>query len=61
LTVGQNSAISDGLKSGEKVVVEGQTRLKNGAAVHEGKAAAGSGDQASPKVAEADKAGGASQ
>ncbi|MBZ9732467.1 efflux RND transporter periplasmic adaptor subunit [Mesorhizobium sp. CA18] len=61
LTEGQNSAISDGLKSGEKVVVEGQTRLKNGAAVHEGKAAAGSGEQASPKVAEADKAGGASQ
>jgi multidrug efflux system membrane fusion protein len=61
LTEGQNSAISDGLKSGEKVVVEGQTRLKNGAAVHEGKAAAGSGDQASSKVAEADKAGGASQ
>ncbi|RWE05492.1 MAG: efflux RND transporter periplasmic adaptor subunit, partial [Mesorhizobium sp.] len=29
LTEGQNSAISDGLKSGEKVVVEGQTRLKN--------------------------------
>ena len=60
LTEGQNSAISDGLKSGEKVVVEGQTRLKNGAAVHEGKAA-GSGDQASAKVAEADKAGGAAQ
>ena len=61
LTEGQNSAISDGLKSGEKVVVEGQTRLKNGAAVHEGKSAAGSGDQASPKVAEADKPGGAGQ
>ncbi|TPI66010.1 efflux RND transporter periplasmic adaptor subunit [Mesorhizobium sp. B3-1-3] len=61
LTEGQKSAISDGLKSGEKVVVEGQTRLKNGAAVHEGKAVAGSTDQASPKVAEADKAGGASQ
>ena len=61
LTEGANSAISGGLKSGEKVVVEGQTRLKNGAAVHEGKAAAGTGDQASPKVAEADKAGGASQ
>ncbi|TIP05921.1 MAG: efflux RND transporter periplasmic adaptor subunit [Mesorhizobium sp.] len=60
LTEGQNSAISDGLKSGEKVVVEGQTRLKDGAAVHEGKAA-GSGDQASPKVAEADRAGGAAQ
>lgn len=61
LTEGQNSAISDGLKSGERVVVEGQTRLKNGAAVHEGKSAAGSGDQSSPKVAEAVKAGGASQ
>ncbi|MDX8532181.1 efflux RND transporter periplasmic adaptor subunit [Mesorhizobium sp. VK25A] len=60
LTVGDNSAVSQGLKSGEKVVVEGQTRLKNGAAVHEGKAA-GSNDQVSPKVAEADKAGGASQ
>ncbi|TPK86543.1 efflux RND transporter periplasmic adaptor subunit [Mesorhizobium sp. B2-4-17] len=57
LTVGQSSAISDGVKSGEKVVVEGQTRLKNGAAVHEGKAAAGSGDQASAKVAQAGKAG----
>jgi len=61
LTEGANSAISGGLKSGEKVVVEGQTRLKNGAAVHEGKAAAGPGDQASPKVADADKAGGAGQ
>ncbi|WP_217569304.1 efflux RND transporter periplasmic adaptor subunit [Mesorhizobium sp. GbtcB19] len=61
LTEGENSAISNGLKSGEKVVVEGQTRLKNGAAVHEGKAAAGSGNQASAKVAEADKAGGAAQ
>ena len=60
LTEGQNSAISDGLKSGEKVVVEGQTRLKNGAAVHEGKAA-GSGDQASPIDTETDKTGGASQ
>ena len=39
---------------GEKVVVEGQTRLKDGAAVHEGKATAG-GDQAAPKVAEADR------
>lgn len=61
VTEGENSAISDGLKSGEKVVVEGQTRLKSGAAVHEGKAAAGSGEQASPKVAQADKAGEASR
>ncbi|MEO5757088.1 MAG: efflux RND transporter periplasmic adaptor subunit, partial [Mesorhizobium sp.] len=53
LTEGANSAISQGLKSGEKVVVEGQTKLKNGSAVHEGKA--GGGDQAAPKVAEADK------
>ncbi|MFD2055583.1 efflux RND transporter periplasmic adaptor subunit [Mesorhizobium calcicola] len=55
LTEGENSAISDGLKSGEKVVVEGQTRLKDGAAVHEGKATAGAGGQAAAKVAEADK------
>ncbi|MBA1139126.1 efflux RND transporter periplasmic adaptor subunit [Mesorhizobium neociceri] len=54
LTEGENSAISEGVKSGEKVVVEGQTRLKDGAAVHEGKAAGG--DQAAPKVAQADKA-----
>ena len=57
-TEGENSAISDGLKAGERVVVEGQTRLKDGAAIREGKAATGSGDQASPKVAEADKTGG---
>ncbi|TPL95526.1 efflux RND transporter periplasmic adaptor subunit [Mesorhizobium sp. B2-3-12] len=50
LTEGENSAISQGLKSGEKVVTEGQTRLKDGAAVHEGKATA-SGE--APKVAEA--------
>ncbi|TPM55097.1 efflux RND transporter periplasmic adaptor subunit [Mesorhizobium sp. B2-2-4] len=61
LTVGQSAAISDGLKSGEKVVIEGQTRLKNGAAVHEGNASAGSGDQAAPKIAQADKAGEAAQ
>ncbi|TPN81533.1 efflux RND transporter periplasmic adaptor subunit [Mesorhizobium sp. CU2] len=61
LTEGENSAISQGLKSGEKVVVEGQTRLKDGAAVHEGKATANGGDQGGAKVAEADKAGGVSQ
>jgi multidrug efflux system membrane fusion protein len=58
LTEGDNSAISQGLKSGERVVVEGQTRLKNGAAVHEGKATASNG---APKVAEADKPGEAKQ
>ncbi|AZO62341.1 MAG: efflux RND transporter periplasmic adaptor subunit [Mesorhizobium sp.] len=57
LTEGDNSAISQGLKGGEKVVVEGQTRLKDGATVHEGKTASNSGDQNSPKVAQADKAG----
>lgn len=56
LTEGENSAISQGLKSGEKVVTEGQTRLKDGAAVHEGKAAA-----AAPKVAQASNAGEAAQ
>lgn len=58
LTEGENSAVSQGVKSGEKVVVEGQTRLKDGGAVHEGKAG---GDQAAPKVAEAGKAAGAAQ
>ncbi|TGQ42760.1 efflux RND transporter periplasmic adaptor subunit [Mesorhizobium sp. M00.F.Ca.ET.216.01.1.1] len=57
LTEGENTAISEGLKSGERVVVEGQRRLKNGAPVREGKASAGSGDQALPKVAEDEKAG----
>ncbi len=33
LTVGDNSAVSDGLKSGERVVVEGQTRLASGTPV----------------------------
>jgi len=61
LTEGDNSAISQGLKGGEKVVVEGQTRLKDGAAVHEGKAASNGGAQGAPKVAEAGKAGGPSQ
>ncbi|TIT22118.1 MAG: efflux RND transporter periplasmic adaptor subunit [Mesorhizobium sp.] len=58
LTEGANTAISQGLKSGERVVVEGQTKLKNGAAVREGKASTGTGDQAAPKVAEADRRGG---
>ncbi|MER8507654.1 efflux RND transporter periplasmic adaptor subunit [Mesorhizobium sp. M0199] len=58
LTEGANTAISQGLKSGERVVVEGQTKLKNGAAVREGKASSGTGDQAAPKVAEADRTGG---
>lgn len=55
LTEGENSAISQGLKSGEKVVTEGQTRLKDGAAVHEGTSTA------APKVAEATNTGGAAQ
>jgi len=58
LTEGENSAISQGLKSGEKVVTEGQTRLKDGAAVHEGKATASA---AAPKVADASNSGGAAQ
>ena len=55
LTEGQNSAISQGVKAGEKVVTEGQTRLKNGAAVHEGAAAT------APKVAQASNTGEAAQ
>ncbi|BCG72640.1 hemolysin D [Mesorhizobium sp. 113-1-2] len=58
LTEGQNSAISQGVKAGEKVVTEGQTRLKNGAAVHEGQAKAAA---AAPKVAQATNAGEAAQ
>ncbi|RWP59682.1 efflux RND transporter periplasmic adaptor subunit [Mesorhizobium sp.] len=54
LTEGDNSAIGAGLKSGENVVVEGQAKLKDGAPVREGEA----GDLASPRVAEAGKAGG---
>ncbi|BAV46110.1 RND family efflux transporter MFP subunit [Mesorhizobium loti] len=55
LTEGQNSAISQGVRAGEKVVTEGQTRLKNGAAVHEGAAAT------APKVAQASNTGEAAQ
>ena len=40
LTAGDRTAVSEGLKSGERVVVEGQTRLSNGTRVRE--AAAGS-------------------
>jgi membrane fusion protein, multidrug efflux system len=54
MTEGDNSAIGEGLKSGDNVVVEGQAKLKDGAKVREGEA----GDQASPRVAEAGKAGG---
>ncbi|BCH16080.1 efflux RND transporter periplasmic adaptor subunit [Mesorhizobium sp. L-2-11] len=54
LTEGDNSAIGEGLKSGENVVIEGQAKLKDGAPVREGEA----GDQASPRVAEAGRAGG---
>jgi membrane fusion protein, multidrug efflux system len=40
LTAGDRTAVSEGLKSGERIVVEGQTRLSNGTRVRE--AAAGS-------------------
>ena len=59
LTEGENSAISDGLKAGERVVVEGQTRLKDGAAVREGKRGRRR-TRPRRKVAQADKAGGGS-
>lgn len=50
LSEGDATAISQGLASGEKVVVEGQTRLKDGAAVRDGvgKAAAAGGVPAGP-------------
>ncbi|CAH2408599.1 efflux RND transporter periplasmic adaptor subunit [Mesorhizobium escarrei] len=58
LTEGDNSAIGAGLKSGERVVVEGQAKLKSGSPIHEDEASIGTGDQASSRVAEAGKAGG---
>lgn len=58
LTVGENSAISDGLKSGERVVVEGQTRLTNGTLVRE---AAQGGGQGAATVAEDGQPGEKSQ
>ncbi|WP_419693738.1 efflux RND transporter periplasmic adaptor subunit [Mesorhizobium muleiense] len=54
LTGGDNSAIGEGLKSGENIVVEGQAKLKDGAPVREGDAV----DRAPPRVAEAGKAAG---
>jgi multidrug efflux system membrane fusion protein len=50
LTEGDNSAISGGLQSGERVVTEGQARLKQGAAVREAAAPAG-GEAAGDKEA----------
>jgi multidrug efflux system membrane fusion protein len=54
LNEGENSAISDGLKAGERVVVEGQTRLADGTAVREGKPAESGGE--APSTAAADRA-----
>jgi membrane fusion protein, multidrug efflux system len=56
LNEGQASAISDGLKAGERVVVEGQTRLADGTLVREGKPADGrqaASTAATDKAAEA--------
>jgi multidrug efflux system membrane fusion protein len=63
LTEGENSAIVSGLKSGERVVTEGQTRLTAGAHVREVSGSgigipADTGKAASAKVAEDDAAGG---
>jgi multidrug efflux system membrane fusion protein len=57
-----NTAIGEGLKAGEKVVVEGQTRLKPGTHVREG-TAAGTAATASNgvTVAEGEQTGGASR
>lgn len=54
LTVGDDTALSEGLKSGERVVVEGQTRLTAGTPVREGgddTAAAGTGPVAEDSAA----------
>lgn len=59
LTEGDNSAVSDGLKAGERVVVEGQTRLTSGTPVREASAAPAGQD--SSKVADNDRDGGQSR
>ncbi|MGB3540851.1 MAG: efflux RND transporter periplasmic adaptor subunit [Mesorhizobium sp.] len=51
LTEGDNSAIASGVTSGERVVTDGQARLKAGTAVRDGLPAA-TGAKATPKVAE---------
>lgn len=57
LTEGDDSAIASGLKSGERVVTDGQARLKAGAVVHDAPPAA-EGAKAAPKTADGNKAGG---
>lgn len=61
LTEGDNSAISAGLQSGERVVTEGQARLKQGAAVREVAAAAGGEAAGGKDVAAEAPAGGTGQ
>jgi multidrug efflux system membrane fusion protein len=53
---GANSAVSDGLKSGEKVVVEGQIRLTEGMKVREG-GGDGAAGQGKPAAASANSGG----
>jgi multidrug efflux system membrane fusion protein len=55
LTVGDNSAVSEGLKSGERVVIEGQTRLTGGTPVR----VAAAGTAAAATAAQGQPAGGA--
>jgi multidrug efflux system membrane fusion protein len=50
LTQGDNSAIASGLKSGERVVTDGQARLKAGAAVRDAPPSSGGG-KAAPEAA----------
>jgi len=61
LTEGDNSAISGGLQSGERVVTEGQARLKQGAAVREAAAPAGGEAAGDKDVAAETPAGGTGQ
>lgn len=55
LTVGDNSAVSEGLKAGEQVVVEGQTRLASGTPVR----VAAPGSDSTASITEIRPAGGA--
>jgi membrane fusion protein, multidrug efflux system len=57
LTEGEDTAISNGLKAGERVVIEGQTRLANGVKVREGGGEGVAQKPASSPVARANETG----
>jgi multidrug efflux system membrane fusion protein len=54
LTEGENSAVSHGLKSGERVVTDGQARLKQGSSVRDMNATATTPGAGTRKIAAED-------